>query len=55
MEKNNYQFKKLEDGKVTQELFKQIMLVENSTGTGYSEEIMKEIFITGHKNDIQGS
>ena len=44
-------FEKLEECQVTQEIFEQIMFVENSTGTGYNEEVMKEIFVTGHKND----
>lgn len=50
MEKQ-YRYVKLEEKDVTDDLFKQIMVVENSTGSGYEEEIMKEIFITGHKND----
>ena len=40
-------FEKLEECQVTKEIFEQIMFVENSTGTGYNEEVMKEIFITG--------
>ena len=50
MEKQ-YRYVKLEEKDVTDDLFKQIMEVENSTGSGYEEEVMKEIFITGHKND----
>ena len=50
MEKQ-YRYVKLEEKDVTEALFKQIMVVENSTGSGYEENIMREIFITGHKND----
>ena len=50
MEKQ-YRYVKLEEREVTDALFKQIMEVENSTGSGYEEDIMKELFITGHKND----
>lgn len=46
-----YRYIKLEENDVTDALFKQIMEVENSTGSGYEEDIMREIFITGHKND----
>lgn len=49
--KNQYRYIKLEEKDVTDNLFKQIMEVENSTVSGYSEDVMKEIFITGHKND----
>ena len=50
MEKQ-YKYTKLEEKDVTDVLFKQIIEVENSTGSGYSEDVMKEIFIAGHKND----
>lgn len=50
MEKQ-YRYVKLEEKEVTDALFKQIMEVENSTGSGYEENIMRELFITGHKND----
>ena len=43
-----YRYIKLEEKDVTDALFKQIMEVENSTGNGYEEDIMREIFITGH-------
>ena len=44
-------YKKLDKKDVTEELFSQIMAVENSTGSGYDEDIMREIWITGDKND----
>ncbi|MBQ7798841.1 MAG: GNAT family N-acetyltransferase [Clostridia bacterium] len=44
-------YKKLDRKDVSEELFKQIMVVENSTGSGYDEDIMREIWITGDKND----
>ena len=46
-----YRYVKLEEREVSDALFKQIMEVENSTGSGYEENIMRELFITGHKND----
>ena len=44
-------YKKLDKKDVTEELFDQIMAVENSTGSGYDEEIMREIWITRDNND----
>ncbi|MBQ7798525.1 MAG: GNAT family N-acetyltransferase [Clostridia bacterium] len=44
-------YKKLDKKDVTEELFSQIMAVENYTGSGYDEDIMSEIWITGDKND----
>lgn len=44
-------YKKLDKKDVTEELFKQIMAVENSTGSGYEEEIMREIWLTRDNND----
>lgn len=44
-------YKKLDRKDVSGDLFNQIMAVENSTGSGYDEEIMREIWITGDKND----
>lgn len=44
-------YKKLDRKDVTEELFKQIMVVENSTGSGYDEEVMREIWITRDNND----
>lgn len=44
-------YKKLDRKDVTEELFKQIMVVENSTGTGYDEDIMREIWLTRDNND----
>ncbi len=44
-------YKKLDKDNVTEDLFNQIMAVENSTGSGYDEDIMREIWITGDKND----
>ena len=44
-------YKKLERKDVTEELFEQVMLVENSTGSGYDEETMREIWITRDNND----
>lgn len=38
-------YKKLDKKDITEEQFKQIMSVENSTGTGYSEEVMRQIWI----------
>ena len=44
-------YKKLAQKDVTEDLFKQIMVVENSTGSGYSEEVMREIWVTRDNND----
>ena len=44
-------YKKIDRHDVTEDLFKQIMEVENSTGSGYEEEIMREIWITRDNND----
>ena len=44
-------YKKIDRQDVTEDLFKQIMEVENSTGSGYEEEIMREIWITRDNND----
>jgi ribosomal protein S18 acetylase RimI-like enzyme len=44
-------YKKLAQKDVTQDLFNQIMAVENSTGSGYDEDVMREIWITGDRND----
>ena len=44
-------YKKLDRKDVSEELFEQIMAVENSTGSGYEEDIMREIWIAGDKND----
>ena len=44
-------YQKLDRKDVSEELFKQIMVVENSTGSGYEEDIMREIWITRDNND----
>ena len=44
-------YKKLDRKDVSEELFEQIMAVENSTGSGYDEDIMREIWITRDNND----
>lgn len=44
-------YKKIDRKDVTEEMFKQIMVVENFTGSGYEEDIMREIWISGDKND----
>ena len=44
-------YRKLDRKDVTEELFDQIMAVENSTGSGYDEEIMREIWLTKDNND----
>lgn len=44
-------YKKLDKKDVTEDLFKQIMVVENSTGSGYDEDIMREIWIERDNND----
>ncbi len=44
-------YKKLDRKDVTEELFKQVMVVENSTGSGYDEDIMREIWLVRNNND----
>ena len=44
-------YRKLDRKDVTEELFGQIMAVENSTGSGYEEDIMREIWLTRDNND----
>ena len=44
-------YKKLDRKDVNEDLFNQIMMVENSTGSGYDEDIMREIWITRDIND----
>ena len=44
-------YKKLDKKDVSEELFEQVMAVENSTGSGYDEEIMREIWLTRDNND----
>lgn len=44
-------YKKLDRKDVSEELFEQIMAVENSTGSGYDEDIMREIWLTRDNND----
>lgn len=44
-------YRKLDRKDVSEELFDQIMAVENSTGSGYDEEIMREIWLTRDNND----
>lgn len=46
-----YTYKKLLQSQVTDELFEQICFVENSSQEGYSTEVLKEIWLTGDKND----
>lgn len=45
------EFKRLDKLEITEDQFKQIMDVENSTSTGYSEEIMKSIWLEDEKDD----
>lgn len=45
------EFKRLDKLEITEEQFRQIMEVENSTNTGYSEEIMKNIWLEDEKDD----
>lgn len=45
------EFKRLDRLEVTKEQFKQIMDVENSTGSGYEEEIMRSIWLEDEKDD----
>lgn len=44
-------YKKLAQKDVTEDLFKQIMVVENSTGSGYSEDVMRQIWCERDNND----
>ena len=44
-------YKKIDRKDVTEDMFKQIVAVENSTGSGYEEEIMREIWIARDNND----
>ena len=44
-------YKKIDRKDVTEKMFKQIMEVENSTGSGYNEDIMREIWIERDNND----
>ncbi len=48
---NNYQYIKIDQSNITQQQFDQVMAVENSSPNGYSVDIMKEIWVTGDKND----
>jgi predicted GNAT family acetyltransferase len=44
-------YKKIDRKHVTEKMFKQIMEVENSTGSGYDEDVMREIWIERDNND----
>ena len=44
-------YKKINKENVSEEMFKQIMAIENSTGTGYSEDVMREIWTVRDNND----
>ena len=46
-----YQYIKIDQNNITDEQFRQVCLVENSSPDGYSVDIMKEIWVTGNKND----
>ena len=47
----NLQYVKLSQKEITDEQFRQVCEVENSTGNGYSEEIMRQIWVESDKND----
>ena len=44
-------YKKVNKNEVNEDMFNQIMNVENSTGSGYSEDIMHEIWTERDNND----
>lgn len=45
------EIKRLDKADITKEQFDQIMIVENSTGSGYEEEVMRIIWLEDEKND----
>jgi ribosomal protein S18 acetylase RimI-like enzyme len=44
-------YMKLPQSEITEQQFKQIMVVENSTGSGYSEDEMRYLWVDGNIND----
>ena len=48
--KENLKYIRLDKSGITQEQFKQVVEVENSTGDGYSEEVMKRMWLEDDKN-----
>ena len=46
-----FSYIKLLQTKITEQQFQEVMEVENSTGSGYAEEEMREIWVNGNKND----
>lgn len=44
-------YKKINNEDVTEDIFNKVMAVENSTGSGYSEEQMKNMWSDNSKND----
>ena len=48
--KENLKYERLDKKYVTEEQFRQIMDVENSTGSGYSEDVMRIMWLEDEKN-----
>lgn len=46
-----YTYKKVNNKEITDEIFKQVMVLENSTGSGYHEEQMKSMWNVNSIND----
>lgn len=46
-----YTYKKINNKNITEEIFKQVMVVENSSCSGYHEEQMRSMWNTKSKND----
>ena len=48
--KENLKYERLDKKDISEEQFKQIMDVENSTGSGYSEDVMRRMWLEDEKN-----